>query len=144
MAPYAGPNLAALIPLLRQGLRQSVTLGVGLPRAPIYFRDGAFELHALSGGEGFGVQADLVNPFVDDGVRVRAATWQELVAWLCENWDRSSWGEPLARGEALRVTFGAEQADCATLDDAAAACRAARAAHAALDFDVVRAQKRPR
>ena len=167
MAPYGGPNLAALVALLRDGLRDSVTLGHGLPRAPIHFRDGGFELHALSGGSGFGVQADMVEPFVDEGLVVRVATWQALMAWLCEHWDRASWGEPLREDESLRLRFDGDRravgialhrelgiglADAlkqaqagvvaATLEVAAAACRAARAAGAAVDFDVVRAKKR--
>jgi hypothetical protein len=145
MAPYLGPSLAALIPLVRKGLRDSVTLGSGLPRAPLYFRDGAFELHRLSGGEGFGVQPDLVRPFVDEGLLVRAVTWQELIAWLCEHWDAASWGEPLGRDQQLRLTFtDGKTLVAATLEVAAGACRAARAANAAVDFDVIRGKQRSR
>lgn len=82
---------------------------------------------------------------------------------MCEHWDRASYGEPLAPDQQLRLTFagdlgalgvalhrelGRGLADCmtqakagllaATLDDAAAAVRAARAAHATFDFEVVR------
>ena len=35
VAPYLGPNLSALIGLVRQGLPGGVTLGAGLPRAPL-------------------------------------------------------------------------------------------------------------
>jgi hypothetical protein len=163
MAPYVGPSLAALIPLLQQRRLDVAPLGSGLPRALVEHRDGAFELHAMAGGEGFGVQADRVTPFVDAGVLVRAVTWQELVAWLCEHWDTGRYGDALSAGEQLRLTFSGDSkaigialrrelqlglADCighakdglvaATIDVAARACRAARSANAAVDFAVIR------
>jgi hypothetical protein len=160
MAPYGGPSLIEVVKLLAKG-QLPHALGSGLPRAQ--FRQGedaVLELRGLSGGEGFGVQADLVNPFVDSGTLVRG-TWQEVVAWLCEHWDYGdAWGTSNERlhvrfiGErraltvALRrelqigLTDAQRHADQGiapvTLDELAAACRAARTAGAQVDFDVVK------
>jgi hypothetical protein len=160
MAPYGGPNLAALLSLLQNGMKQTVALGFGIPKATLAFTDGMFELRALSGGDGFGVQADLVTPFKDEGPLVRTATWQEMFAWLCESW-RDDWGAPLKKNEQLRIRFSGGDAHALALalrgelglgltdamthandgitarsvKTAAAACRAARSAGSTVDFD---------
>src|SRR5258706_3394031 len=127
MAPYGGPTIAQLIPLLKKGLPDSVALGFGIPKATLTNKDGTFELRGLSGGEGFGVQADLVNPFVDTGVLFQTTRWQDVIAWLCENW-AEGWGDALKKGEQLRIHVEGAEAILATkLKAAAEACRAARA-----------------
>lgn len=161
MAPYAGPNIVALVAMCRRGkLVEHATLGFGIPRAPLAEKDGGFELRRLSGGEGFGVQPDLANPFVDAGVIVTTKTWQEMIAWLCEHWE-SDWGAAFEDDEALVVKFSGDTKAIATalhremglgLSDAmerardglrvedaraaAAACRAARTASASVDFTI--------
>src|SRR5438874_12421865 len=100
--------------MFRRGkLSSPQTLGFGLPRAPLHATEGGFELRRLSGGEGFGVQADLVNPFVDEGVIVRTTTWQEMIAWLCEHW-QDDWGSALRNGEKLVVKFEGDTKAIAT------------------------------
>jgi len=160
MAPYGGPSLVDVVKLLKQG-ELPHALGFGLPRA--HFQqgpDGVLELRGLAGGEGFGVQADRVNPFVDAGSLVRG-TWQEIVAWLCEHWD---YGDPWGRSnERLHVRFAGDRKALAmaihrelqiglteaqkraeqgiavrTLEDAAAVVRVARTVGAAVDFDVIK------
>jgi hypothetical protein len=160
MAPYGGPSIAELVAMFRRGKPpHAPTLGFGLPRAPLYEKDGGFELHRLSGGEGFGVQPDLVSPFVDEGIIVRTATWQEMIAWLCEHW-QDDWGPAMRKGEKLVVAFRGDTKALATalhhemsiglteamahareglaidrIKTAASVCRAARLAGVAIDFD---------
>jgi hypothetical protein len=161
MAPYLGPSIVELVVSFRRGKLDHAALGFGLPRAPLDEKDGGFELRRLSGGEGFGVQADLVSPFVDEGVIVATKTWQEMIAWLCEHWEHD-WGMPFKDGEKLVVNFAGDAKAIATAlhremdlglaeameharggltvdraERASAACRAARVANAALDFDAV-------
>ena len=135
MAPYGGPSLTEVVKLLAAG-QLPHALGSGLPRAQFQRgTDGVLELRGLAGGEGFGVQADLVSPFVDAGPLVRG-TWQQIVGWLCEHWDYGEvWG---TRGERLRIRFADQSIVAQTLDEAAAACRAARTAGAAVELDVVK------
>lgn len=147
--------------MFRKGkLAYAPTLGFGIPRAPLAEKDGGYELRRLSGGEGFGVQPDLVSPFVDEGIIVTTKTWQEMVAWLCEHWEED-WGAPFKHGEKLVLRFAGDAKAIATalhremdiglaeamdhardglavarIEHASAACRAARTANATLDFDV--------
>jgi hypothetical protein len=160
MAPYGGPSIVELVVMFRSGKRDVPALGFGIPRAPLTGKDGGgFELRRLSGGEGFGVQADLVNPFVDAGVIVATKTWQEMIAWLCEHWEED-WGLSFKSGEKLVVKFDGDAKTIATalhrevelglaeamqharegltvdrIARASAACRVARVAGAQLDFD---------
>jgi hypothetical protein len=162
MAPYAGPSIVQLAAMFRAGKLDAPALGFGIPRAPLVaHKDGTFELRRLSGGEGFGVQADLVSPFVDEGIIVTTKTWQDMIAWLCEHWE-GDWGQSFKDGERLVVKFtGDAKAIAAALhremdvglmdamnhardgftvgriDEAAAVCRAARSASATLDFEAV-------
>lgn len=159
MAPYGGPPLTMIVRTFKKG-QLPHALGTGVPKAQFQRGpDGKVELRGLAGGAGFGVQADLVQPFVDAGCLVRGA-WQEIVAWLCEHW---TYGDPWGRGERLHMRFAARpQALAAALErelgigdreaqemvergaapltmaEAAAACRAARSAGAQMDFDVVK------
>ena len=150
-----------VVAALRAGNTPSA-LGYGLPRATFHQNAGVFELRGLSGGAGFGVQAELTEPFKDAGTLVQG-TWRELVVWLCEHWDIEQYGDPWEKSgkKRLRVTFegdvhaiglalrhelGIGLTDAmaqarkgvaaATLAIAAGACRAARTANARIDFDV--------
>lgn len=136
MAPYGGPSLLEVVKLLAKG-QLPYALGSGLPQATFqHGPDGVLELRGLSGGEGFGVQADLVNPFVDAGPLVRG-TWQQVVAWLCEHWDYGPpWGH--ASKERLKVRFADKELTALSLAEAAAACREAHRSRAPIDFEVVR------
>jgi hypothetical protein len=159
MAPYCGPSLPMLVKTLAKG-EVPWALGTGVPQAQFERGpDGVLELRGLSGGAGFGVQADMVQPFVDAGVLVRGE-WQEIIAWLCEHW---SYGEPWGSGERLHVRFAGQphglgaalerelaiaggQAQemveqgvvLVTLEQAGAVCKAARIAGARMEFEVVK------
>ena len=160
MAPYGGPSLIEIVKQLKKG-KLPYAVGFGLPRAQfVRGGDGVLELRGLSGGEGFGVQPDLVNPFVDAGVLARGS-WQEVVAWLCEHWDfGDAWGQTKERlhvrfsgdsraianalhrelqlGLAEAQTVAAQGITVVSLEKASAVCRAARTAGTQLDFDIVR------
>jgi hypothetical protein len=92
-------------------------------------------------------------------------TWQQVAAWLCEHW---VYGDPWGnRNERLRLRFTGEPGavttalhreletalvaaqtlakeglEVLTVEEAAAACRAARAAGAQVDFDVIKLRVR--
>jgi hypothetical protein len=102
MAPYSGPNLVESIRLLLEGQLPGA-LGIGLPKA--YFRadpDG-LKLVALHGGSGFGVQADLAEPFSDGAVLAHEPTALAIGSALIKRWDTKAFGEPFLKGEAVHV-----------------------------------------
>jgi hypothetical protein len=142
VAPYVGPSLVGVAELLARGGRDDVYLGVGAPAARLERPSGRYVLHALSGGEGCGVAPGMMSPLVDRGVLAETATWEAMVVWLSEHWDRR-FGEAFRERECLRLRFtGAPDAGivATSLAETVDACRSARTAGGAITFEPVRAR----
>ncbi len=103
MAPYSGPSLAECIRLVLTGQIPSA-LGFGLPRAVVKRTGEVWSLIAMRGGEGFGVQADLVRPFEEYLTIGQAVTPLKFCILLIQQWDEGPYGTSFPPHQALEMT----------------------------------------